>query len=150
MIIVLISYLTRKNINMDDSVNTTIPWENQVREAESKAKEKRAKTFQKSTGIPAEMAPRWELIRDEVAKRIKAKRDTIKVAIGEKPYNGIPIDETEAEIRFLQMRDNPELQQEALAANVIKSKDGRLLINKKYLEAITKLEHKYRKGETSS
>ncbi len=117
--------------------------------AVAKANEKR-KRRDKNTiyeGIPTDLAPRWELIVDEAAKRIKAKRDTIKIAIGEKPYRGIPVTEEDAEIRYQQMRDSAKLQTEALQENVTMSKAGRLLVNKDYLKALRKLEKKVREGD---
>jgi hypothetical protein len=98
-------------------------------------------------GIPSDMAPRWEVIVEESAKRIKAKRDTIKIAIGERPYRGIPTTEAEAETRYLQMRESAKLQTQSLEENVTRSVDGRLLINKEYLNAIRSLEKKIREGE---
>ena len=115
--------------------------------AKSNEKRKRKKRGTSFAGIPTELAPRWELIVEEATKRIKAKRDTIKIAIGEKPYRGIPVTQEDAETRYLQMRDNSKLQTEALQENVTMSKEGRLLINKKYLTAIKKMEEKIRKGE---
>jgi hypothetical protein len=96
--------------------------------------------------IPVDLAPRWEMIVRESAKALKDKRDKIKVAIGEKPYNSLPIDEDEAVTRYLQMRNDPELHSEALSTNIKKSKDGRILIKKDYLKAITDIENKIRKG----
>jgi hypothetical protein len=112
--------------------------------ANEKTKEMKKKNSQ---NIPTEMAPRWELIVDEATQRIKNKRDLIIQAIGDKPYQGIPIDEDEAQIRYTQMRNDVELQSQALEPNVIKAKDGRLLINKKYIDKLIELETKIRKGE---
>ncbi len=112
-----------------------------------KERKKERNKYNNLGGIPSEMAPRWELIVSEAGKRIKAKRDTIKIAIGEKPYRGIPVTQEEAEVRYQQMRDSAKLQTKSLEENVTRSVDGRLLINKKYLKAIKGLEEKIRKGE---
>ena len=121
-----------------------------VREGAVKAKEKRIKTGGKVKDVPKELAPRWEMIVQEAAKRIKAKRDKIKEVIGERPYQGIPLEDFELEVRLSQMRDNPELQKEALTQNVKKTKDGRLLINKAYLKVLTDYETKIKKGVIST
>ena len=117
--------------------------------AKANEKRKRAERPGRSDlgGIPSQLAARWELLVDEAAKRIKSKRDTIKIAIGEKPYRGIPVTEEDAEVRYMQMRDNAKMQTEALQENVTMSKAGRLLVNKEYLAAIMKIEKKIRKGE---
>ena len=127
--------MANKNISLIESIK--------------KQKERKARKNQYNNlgGIPSDLAPRWELIVDEAGKRIKAKRDTIKMAIGEKPYRGIPVSQEEAELRYMQMRDSAKLQTESLEENVTKSVDGRLLINKEYLKAIKGLEEKIRKGE---
>ena len=100
--------------------------------------------------VPTELAPRWELIVNESAKRLKAKQDMIKKVIGERPYKGIPIDENELEIRYTQMRDDPDLHKEALKPNLIKTKDGRVLVNKEYIQALINIESKIRKGVIST
>ena len=128
--------------------NKSVPLEKALR-----AKQKRKGQMNKYNnlgGIPSDLAPRWELIVTEAAKRIKAKRDTIKIAIGDKPYRGISVTEEEAEIRYLQMRDNAKLQTKSLEENVTMSVDGRLLINKEYVNALRKIEEKLRKGEIQS
>ena len=98
-------------------------------------------------GIPVDLAPRWELIVDEATKAIKIKRDEIKMVIGEKPYKGIPIDEDEAQRRYVQMRKDVELQTQALEPNIQKAKDGRIMINKEYIKKLIEFETKIRKGE---
>ena len=116
---------------------------------EQKKRKKQANKYNNLGGIPSEMAPRWEIIVSESAKRIKAKRDTIKIAIGERPYRGIPVTKEEAELRYLQMRDSAKLQTNSLEENITMSVDGRLLVNKEYINAIRQMEAKLRKGEVS-
>ncbi len=113
-------------------------------------RKKEANKYNNLGGIPSDLAPRWELIVQEAAKRIKAKRDTIKIAIGDKPYRGIPVTEHEAETRYLQMRDSAKLQTNSLEENITMSVDGRVLVNKEYIKAIKKMEAKLRKGEIST
>ncbi len=97
--------------------------------------------------VPKEMAPRWELIVREARNAIKQKRDDIKKVIGDRPYQGFPLDKEEAKTRYLQMREDVELQTTALEANIQKSKEGRLLVNKEYLKAMMDFEEGIRKGE---
>ena len=125
--------------------NKSVPIEKAI--LAQKERKKHANKYNNLGGIPSDMAPRWELIVTEAAKRIKAKRDTIKIAIGDKPYRGIPVTEEEAEIRYLQMRDNAKLQTKSLEENTTMSVDGRLLVNKEYVKALKKMEDKLRKGE---
>ncbi len=110
-----------------------------------KTKEMRKK--KDAENIPTEMAPRWELIVQEATQRIKNKRAMIIEAIGDKPYQGLPLEEDEATRRYLQMRNDPELQAQALEENIQKAKDGRILINTAYLDRIIEFETKIRKGE---
>ena len=112
-----------------------------------KERKKQANKYNDLGGIPSDMAPRWELIVTEASKRIKAKRDTIKIAIGDRPYRGIPVTQEEAETRYLQMRDNAKLQTKSLEENITRSVDGRLLVNKEYIKAIKRMEEKLRRGE---
>lgn len=100
----------------------------------------------KKVGIPTEMAPRWEMLVDEATKGINKKRKEILKFIGEKPYKGIPIEKDEAASRYMQMRENAELQTETLKQNTITNKEGKLLINKAYLNAIIELEKQIREG----
>ena len=128
--------------------NKSVPLEKAIQA--QKERKTRANKYLELGGIPADLAPRWELIVTEAAKRIKEKRDTIKIAIGDKPYRGIPVTEEEAEIRYIQMRDNAKLQTKSLEENITMSVDGRLLVNKEYIKAIAKMEDKLRKGEIQS
>ncbi|HEC66045.1 MAG TPA: hypothetical protein ENI23_12190 [bacterium] len=133
----------RQRENPDDP---TLSSYSEIGGAIEKANKKTRDFGKKWDKIPTEMAPRWEMLVDESAKSIKAKHDIIKVAIGEKPYNNFPLDEAEAEIRYLQMRNNLELHTEAMEANIVKTKDGRLLIKKDYLKKLIEFEKKIREG----
>ena len=133
------------NINTD---NPTLSKVSDIGSAVALANEKTKEMKKKNAdNLPTEVAPRWELIVDEVTQRIKNKRDLIIQTIGDKPYQGIPLEEDEAQRRWIEMRNDVELQTQGLEPNIQKAKDGRILINKKYLEAITKIETKIRKGE---
>lgn len=100
--------------------------------------------------VPSELAPRWELLVREARNAIKEKRDQIKEVIGERPYQGFPLDKAEAEVRYIQMRESVELQTTALEANIQKTKEGRILINKEYLKAMIEFEERIRKGEIAT
>ena len=124
--------------------NKSVPIEKAIQaQKERKARENK---YLNLGGIPSDLAPRWELIVTEAAKRIKSKRDTIKIAIGDKPYRGIPVTEEEAEVRYIQMRNNAKLQTKSLEENITMSVDGRLLVNKEYIKENAKREEKLRNG----
>ena len=134
----------RQRENPDDP---TLSAMSDIGGAVANANTKVKKLGKKWKDIPKEMAPRWEMLVTESSKGLKIKHDIIKTVIGDKPYQGLPLDEGELQIRYFQIRDDLELQTQALEANTVKTKDGRLLIKKDYLKTILDLEKKIREGK---
>lgn len=96
--------------------------------------------------IPKDLAGRWELIRDFATDRIFAKRKQIKEAIGDRPYRGLPVDETELQARWAQIRNDTEALSEVFQSNAKFRPDGRVLVPKALIEGMVKQEKKRRDG----
>ena len=98
------------------------------------------------TEIPADLAGRWELIVDEVKKIIFEKRKRIKAAIGERPYQGLPVEKAELTARWAQIRHDVEGLTEVLQTNAKVKEDGRVLVPKALVKNMLEQEKGFREG----
>ena len=96
--------------------------------------------------VPKDLASRWELIVQEVSKRLFEQRKLLKTAIGYRPYKGLPVSEEEAYSRYVQVRADPQLLTELLASNLKVQPDGSSLLPRKLIERMSKFEDRYKKG----
>ena len=96
--------------------------------------------------IPKDLASRWELIVQEVSKRLFEQRKLLKTAIGYRPYKGLPVSEEEAYSRSVQIRADPQLLTELLASNLKVQPDGSSLLPRKLIERMSKFEARFKRG----
>lgn len=93
--------------------------------------------------IPEGLADKWDLLVKESSERLKRRRDDIKLAVGERPYKGLPVSENELAKRWAQIQHSPQDLMELFQENARFKKDGTVLVPKELIKAIRK-QHKRR------
>jgi hypothetical protein len=109
----------------------------------------RVNLFNKPT-IPTELAGRWEVLVKLAGERLYNKRKKMLEAIGERPYNALPLTDTEVKDRWGKIRRDENALATVLAENVKVTEDGRLLIKNEFLKKAYETEAHFRKGEIAA
>lgn len=97
--------------------------------------------------IPTELSGRWEVLVKLAGERLYNKRKKMLEAIGERPYNALPLSDAEVKDRWGQIRRDENALATVLAENVKVTEDGRLLIKNEFLKKAIETEAHFRKGE---
>ena len=95
--------------------------------------------------IPEGLADKWERMTKVASERLAEKRKRIMAAVGARPYRGLPVSEAELLSRYSQVRHDPQALVEILQENAKFKPDGRVLVPKALVEAMTSMERKIRK-----
>jgi len=111
-----------------------------------KAKAKGTKKSVQDSTIPPDLASRWEMIVSEVTKRIFIKRKAMAKAIGQRPYQGLPVEASDLTARWAQIRHDTPALTEVLSGNATFKKDGKVFVPKALIESMLKTEEGFRKG----
>lgn len=109
-------------------------------------RKKRAARVALLSEIPSDIASRWELIVDSVAKELQVSRRDLMASIGNRPYKGLPVDDSELQGRWGQIRHDRDALVEVLQANAKFKQDGRVLLPKKLIAGMITQEKKFREG----
>ena len=112
----------------------------------TKARIKGKKKGTQDSAIPPDLASRWETIVAEAAKRIFIKRKAMAKAIGQRPYQGLPVKASDLTARWAQIRHDPAALAEVFSGNAKFKKDGKVFVPSALIESMTKEEEKFRKG----
>ena len=112
----------------------------------TKAKIRGTKKSVQDNAIPPDLASRWEMIVSEVTKRIFIKRKAMAKAIGQRPYQGLPVEASDLTARWAQIRHDTPALVEVLSGNAKFKKSGEVLVPLALIESMTKEEEKFRKG----
>lgn len=97
--------------------------------------------------IPTELSGRWEVLVKLAGERLYNKRKKMLEAIGERPYNALPLSDAEIKDRWGQIRRDENALASILAENVKVTEDGKLLIKNEFLKKAIETEAYFRKGE---
>ena len=97
--------------------------------------------------IPKNTADKWERLTKLASERLFGKRKQIMVAVGSRPYQGLPVSEAERLSRYSQIRKDPQALLQILQENAKFKPDGRVLVPKALIESMVKMEKKIREGE---
>ena len=112
----------------------------------AKAKVRGTKKSVQDTAIPPDLASRWETIVAEAAKRIFIKRKAMAKAIGQRPYQGLPVEASERTARWAQIRHDTPALVEVFSANAKFKKDGTVLVPTALIDNMVETETGFRKG----
>jgi hypothetical protein len=96
--------------------------------------------------IPAGLADTWETLTKEAGKLLYDQRKKLLSAVGERPYQGLPVSHAERLGHYNQIRHDPQELMNLLAPNVRVKEDGRVLIAKGLIKTLTALESELREG----
>ena len=98
------------------------------------------------TATPPDLASRWEMIVSEVTKRIFLKRKAMAKAIGQRPYQGLPVEASDLTARWAQIRHDTPALTEVLSGNATFKKDGKVFVPKALIDSMIKTETSFREG----
>ena len=96
--------------------------------------------------IPKDTADKWERLTKLASERLFGKRKKIMAAVGNRPYQGLPVSEAELLSRYSQVRHDPAALFEILQENAKFKPDGRVLVPKALIESMKNMEKKIREG----
>ena len=112
----------------------------------TKARVKGTKKSVQDSAIPSDLASRWETIVVEAAKRIFIKRKEMAKAIGQRPYQGLPVEASDLTARWAQIRHDTPALVEVFSGNAKFKPDGKVFVPKALIESMVKTEDSFRKG----
>ena len=112
----------------------------------TKARIKGTKKSVQDTAIPPDLASRWETIVAEAAKRIFIKRKEMAKAIGQRPYQGLPVEASDLTARWAQIRHDTPALVEVFSGNAKFKEDGKVLVPTALITSMIETENGFRRG----
>ncbi len=97
--------------------------------------------------IPKDTADKWERLTKFASERLFGKRKKVMAAVGNRPYQGLPVSQAELLSRYSQVRKDPQALLQILQENAKFKPDGRVLVPKALIQTMTEMEKKIREGE---
>jgi len=97
--------------------------------------------------IPKNTADKWERLTKLASERLFGKRKKIMAAVGNRPYQGLPVSQAELLSRYSQVRKDSQALLQILQENAKFKPDGRVLVPKALIQTMTEMEKKIREGE---
>lgn len=96
--------------------------------------------------VPAQLADKFDKIRKEAVVGLLERRMRLKDGVGERPYKGEPVPETEALVKFGQIRNDPVEWNLIIQKVGKRQEDGTVLMPKKMMTKVRAMEAQLRQG----
>lgn len=96
--------------------------------------------------IPEGLADKWDVLVKESSQRLKKRREDIKKAIGERPYKGLPVSDTELAKRWSQIQHSKQDLVELFQENARFKKDGTVLVPRELIKTIKEQHRRRQEG----
>jgi len=96
--------------------------------------------------LPATPAERMEVTAKELARRLFEHKQSIRTALGGRPYKGAPLSKQDQISRYTEVRNDPQAWLDLMKQNFKVKEDGHILAPKGMLKEFGAMEKTLREG----